>query len=153
MTDERVIIERAAGGNEIRLQIIREREGSTAQVRDAVWEQTNKPPLSVPAIHLPGLTNPAVWLCQEWSMRASEYDDIARVQFTAGAFPLEPSDLPRCYLLPADGTIDAPFAVGVARLGLEAAIRAVCRCLWCSADDFTSTEPVECRECLEVARS
>jgi len=90
-------------------------------------------------------------LCQEWVMRAGEYDDRARVQFVAesGIEISRPGD----YLIDTTHVLDTTFHLGVQQVGLEAAIAAVWRCLWVSGSDFKGPDPVPCAECLEVARS
>lgn len=106
-------------------------------------------PRTVPAEHLPGVTNPRVHLCQEYVMRSRDrYDGRARV-IVADDAPLDCSPGTGHRRIPTGG-IDTTFRSVAVFLGVDAAIRSVVSCAWLSRDDFASTEPVPCTACLEV---
>ena len=106
---------------------------------------------TVPATHRPGVSNPRIRLCQEYVMRTGGYDNRASLTVT-GDTPLDTSPGTGHRRLPA-GDIHTTFRAVAVFLGADAAIRAVTFCAWVSRDDFTSTEPVPCRDCEEVAHA
>lgn len=115
----------------------------------------------VPATHLPSPTSPLLTLCQEFSMRTSAYDELARVQFHAGHgirprpwFPYGGGDY-TYFPGPHGGplVVDTTFHHGVTCVGLAAAIAALYRCLWCSRSDYQTADPAPCLQCLEVAHA
>jgi hypothetical protein len=113
------------------------------------WEPSNNK--SLPATHLPGLTNPRITLCQEYAMRAMDWDNHARVAVAADT-PLDCTPATGRYREP-DGDIATPFRDVAVFLGIDEAVRVVTRCWWVSRSDFKSEEPIDCVECAEVARA
>lgn len=115
---------------------------------------TDMPPMLGLAVHIPGLLNPRLTLCQEAAMMRGAFDDLARVNVDLPGIPV--GDRRTCH---------PPFAALLARHRTRAdAVRAVESCAWLSRDDFLAVSearelgidvlgPAPCRACREQAGS